>query len=93
MSESSVSVSIMDRDYKIACSAEDRPSLLKAAAMVDTRMRDVRSAQKTLTIERIAVLVALTLASDVLRQTESNEVVERLQALSERLGEALSTTD
>ena len=60
-----VEVNILDRAYKLVCSPEEKPMLLECAAMVDTRMRQVKQAGKLQSADRIAVMAALTLAREV----------------------------
>ena len=45
---SPVSVSILDREYQIACPPEERPGLIAAAAFLDGKMREVRNAARIL---------------------------------------------
>lgn len=67
-----VSVKILDREYWVSCTPQERPHLLAAAAMVDERMRDLRQQSRTAGIDRIAVLVALNLANE-LQQLKQNQ--------------------
>ena len=60
-------VSLLGRDYKIACDESERTELDEAVAMLDRRMREIRAAGKTGGAERIAVMAALNLAHDLLR--------------------------
>lgn len=60
-------VSLLGRDYKIACDESERAELDEAVAMLDRRMREIRAAGKTGGAERIAVMAALNLAHDLLR--------------------------
>ena len=60
-------VSLLGRDYKIACDESERAELDGAVAMLDRRMREIRAAGKTGGAERIAVMAALNLAHDLLR--------------------------
>ena len=61
-----VTVSILDREYMIACTAEERAGLIAAAAFLDGRMREVRNNARTATVDRIAVLAALNVAHELL---------------------------
>ena len=60
-------VSILGRDYKIACRESERAELMQAVALLDARMREIRDAGKVAAIDRIAVMAALNLAHEVLR--------------------------
>ncbi|MEY4083317.1 MAG: hypothetical protein RL483_686 [Pseudomonadota bacterium] len=61
-----VEVTIVDRAYKLVCPPDEKPMLLECAAMVDTRMRQIKQAGKLQSADRIAVMAALTLARDLL---------------------------
>lgn len=60
-------VSILGRDYKVACRDSERSELMQAVALLDKRMREIRDAGKVAAIDRIAVMAALNLAHDLLR--------------------------
>lgn len=61
-----IEVRILDRDYRLAVSDSGRSQLLEAVRMVDDRMRSIRDAGKILAPDRIAVIVALQLAGEML---------------------------
>jgi cell division protein ZapA len=60
-------VSLLGRDYKVACKPGEEAELRDAVAFLDHRMREVRESSKSASTERIAVMVALNLAHDFLR--------------------------
>jgi cell division protein ZapA len=96
MSAEPVSVSILDREYLVACPTDERDSLRAAASLLDGRLRDLRNAARNATPERIAVLAALNLAHELLqvrsRSGASNHVVDaELAALRIRLDAALGS--
>ncbi|HVF63394.1 MAG TPA: cell division protein ZapA [Casimicrobiaceae bacterium] len=66
-------VSILGRDYRIACKEDEREALLQAVAHLDTRMREIRDTGKVAGIDRIAVMAALNIANDLLRERKSAE--------------------
>lgn len=59
-------VSIMGREYRVACSPEEREALLAAVAHVDERMREIATRSSAATPERVAVMAALNIAHDAL---------------------------
>lgn len=67
-----IDVRILDRDYKLAVSAEDKPQLLEAARAVDERMRTIRDAGRVIGNDRIAVMAALQLANELVGQRALN---------------------
>jgi len=61
-------VSLLGRDFKVACKETERAELTDAVALLDRRMREIREAGKIAGAERIAVMAALNLAHDLLRE-------------------------
>ena len=57
-------VRIMGREYRVACTAEEREALLAAVDLVDARMRDIAQRTKTTIAERVAVMAALNIAHE-----------------------------
>ncbi|MEZ5456944.1 MAG: cell division protein ZapA [Lysobacteraceae bacterium] len=92
-----VNLRILDREYLVACPPDERDSLLSAAQLVDSRLRDVRNAHRSATLDRWAVLVALNLANELgqlqrqLRQRDS-ELERSLEGLTQRLDGLLAQT-
>ena len=87
-------VRLLDREYQVACPAEERADLLDSAEYLDTKMREVRDSGKVAGLERIAVISALNLANELIklrRQGSSldGDVGARLRTLRERVESAL----
>ncbi len=85
-----VNVRILDRDYTVGVTPEERNSLLAAARVLDERMREVRGNNRMVAMERIAVLAALNLAHELEILREENRTRDRalanaLDALERRL--------
>jgi cell division protein ZapA len=92
-----VSVSILDREFLIACTPEERPGLIAAASYLDGKMREVRSAARAPGLDRIAVLAALNIAHELvnLRQMSSSagsDVAQHVQAIKHKLEGVLSAS-
>ncbi len=62
-----VSVRILEKEYVVACPYEERSALLDAAEFLNARMREVRDNGKVVGLDRIAVMVALNLANELMR--------------------------
>ena len=96
MSEATpVTVNILDREFLIGCTPEERPGLLAAASYLDGKMREVRGATRMQSVDRIAVLAALNMAHELLQaknnsESQSNVVAQQLQALRAKLDAALA---
>ncbi len=91
-----VKVTILDKEYLIACPEDEKESLLRSAEMLHRRMREVRDSGKVVGADRIAVMVALNLAHDLLRAEETgtdlaDALEERLRAMDRRLATVLDS--
>jgi cell division protein ZapA len=90
-----VAVSIFGKEYRVACEPGAETELLEAARLLDARMREVRSAGKVIGTDRIAVMVALNLAHELLEEkseqhSAAGSANKRLRALRERIEIALN---
>jgi cell division protein ZapA len=89
-----VSVRILDKDYFVACPAEERSDLIDSAAFLNTRMKEIRDTGKVVGADRIAVMAALNIANELLRLREldhasQTEAGTRVRQLRERVETAL----
>jgi cell division protein ZapA len=64
-------VAILGRPYKVACRESERAELMEAVGLLDARMREIRDAGKTGGVDRIAVMAALNIANELLRERKS----------------------
>jgi cell division protein ZapA len=89
-----VSVRLLDREYQVACPAEERSDLLDSAEYLDTKMREVRDSGKVVGLDRIAVISALNLANELIKLRRNGSAVDtdvgaKLKTLRERVESAL----
>ncbi len=90
-----VHVTIMDKDYQIACPANEREALHRAAEELDERMRVIRSSGNVIGLERIAVMTALNLCYELHQtkgqgQSTSKASTDALKRMMDKLSEALT---
>ena len=62
----SVPVRIMGKEYNVECPPDEHEALVQSAEFVNERMSAIRKRGKALGSERIAVMVALNLARELL---------------------------
>ena len=79
-----VSLTIMGKEYKIACDFDEQESLLESAKQLDEKMRKIRNAGKINGDDRIAVMVALNVAHELQLLKDEN------LRLNKNLNECLS---
>jgi cell division protein ZapA len=94
MSAHTVTVKILDKDYQVACPPEQERGLIEAARHLDKQMRNVRDSGKVIGLERIAVMVALNTAyqllnNDAQASETSKTALDDVKKLSDRIDDAL----
>lgn len=87
-----VSVRILDREYTVGVGegAGERESLIDAARLLDSKMREVRGDNRMAAVDRVAVLAALNLAHELQQlraqqHAREGEVAQTLRDLNRRL--------
>ncbi|HEY7886328.1 MAG TPA: cell division protein ZapA [Cellvibrionaceae bacterium] len=87
MSNNTVYVKILDKEYQVACPPEERGALLQSAQVLDERMRMIKNSGSVIGLERIAVMAALNLSHELIQAqsgggnagTTDNAALQRLQ--------------
>ena len=64
-------ITLLGREFKVGCKEHERAELMDAVAMLDERMRQIREGGKIAAVDRIAVMAALNLANELLRERKS----------------------
>ena len=80
-----VNVRILDREFTVGVEPAERDSLVAAATLLDSRMRELRGSNRMAALDRVAVLTALNLAHELLQLRGQSE--RRDEALNRTLGE------
>jgi cell division protein ZapA len=67
MSEAkTLQISIMGREFRVACSPEEEPRLLEAVDYLNKKMLEIRDAGKVIGLERIAIMAAINIAHELM---------------------------
>lgn len=61
-----VNVRILEKEYQIACPADQRATLLDCAELLNNKMREIRDSGRVIGLDRIAVMAALNLAHELI---------------------------
>ncbi len=98
MSGNQETIHLLDKEYTVACPADERDGLLESARLLDAKMREIRSGGKVLGNERIVVMAALNVIFELLREKQSNsgsnqEIELRLKLIQDKLASALEQED
>ncbi len=89
-----INITILDKEYKIACPSGEQSALLASAEYLDSKMREVRDSGSIIGSERIAVITALNIAHELLNSNQlqddlSETIPPRLKSLKHKIAEAL----
>ncbi len=77
-------ITLLGKEYRVACPPEQRAALLDAAAYVDGKMRDIAEKTKSNLAERIAVMAALNIAHEHL--CGNQDVLQMDQKIESEIG-------
>jgi len=89
-----VNVKILEKEYQVACKAEERADLLDSAELLNASMQQIKDSGKVTGLDRIAVMAALNMANELIQVRGKEASIEtdaagRLQAMRERVESAL----
>ncbi|MFK5915455.1 MAG: cell division protein ZapA [Woeseiaceae bacterium] len=93
-----VSIRILDKEYTIACSNDERHDLLRSADFLDKKMREIRDSGKIVGSDRIAVMAALNISHELLSQgggvSEEDPMFSvRIRSIQEKIDDALTRSN
>jgi cell division protein ZapA len=89
-----ITVHILDKEYKVACTPEERKALQASAQMLDGKMREIRNQAGVVGLDRVAVMAALNMAHELLQLRGQSETFhaslgQRLKSLEDKLASRL----
>ena len=93
-SSDGITIHILEKEYLIACSEDERHDLLRSAEYLDKKMREIRDTGKIIGSDRIAVMAALNISHELLAkdgsgtQTDSS-IAPRIRSIQEKIDDAL----
>ena len=97
MQAKGINITIMGREFSVACPPEEQEDLMDAARYLDKNMKEIQKTGKIIGAERCAIMAALNITNDLLqlrRATVGQErVQERLNSLQQRIDEVLQDAE
>jgi cell division protein ZapA len=89
-----VTIRILEKEYHVACPAEEQGDLLASAELLNGKMREIRDSGKVVGLDRVAVMAALNLANELLKARHQDDELKnivnlRIKTMRERLDSAL----
>ncbi|MBW3551042.1 MAG: cell division protein ZapA [Proteobacteria bacterium] len=80
-----VVIRLLDREYTVGCEPAERDSLLSAAKLLDSKMREIRGSNRMAALDRVAVLAALNFAHELQQLRDEGE--DRDRELTRTIGD------
>lgn len=90
-----VSIRVLDKEYMISCSEDEKEALLESARVLNERMRQVRDSGKVLGTERMAVVTALNVIYESTQERHRLEshaasTAAEIRRIEDKIGRALA---
>lgn len=89
----SVKVSIMQREFTIACKEEESQGVIEAATYLDKQMREIVDNNQALGADRCAIMAALNISHELLEARKSmgegNDMSQRIDKLHAKIDDAM----
>lgn len=88
--QKTLTVTILEREYRVACPEGQEGKLEEAARSLDRKMQEIRTTGKVFGIERIAVMAALNLTRELLdREPVVTQDLDALARLESKIDSAM----
>ena len=95
MAAETLTLTLLDREYRIACAPDERADLLACARYLDQKMLAIRGQGKVVGADRVAVMAALQITQELFRAKNADglsvgDLKRRLRDLNQLADELLA---
>jgi len=91
--QESLSIKILEKEYRVACPADEKENLLASANMLNEKLNEIKNKGSVIGTERIAVMAALNMSHELLNGRalveEHAELNDRIDSLSEKIDNSM----
>lgn len=88
-----VTVTILGKEFIVACPENERAALVAAAGYLDKKMREIQASGKVMGTERTAIMAALNIAHELIELRERGgmavDTVQKIKFLQSKIDAAL----
>jgi len=89
-----VSLNILDKEYRVSCTENERAGLESSARFLDEKMQDIKQSGRIVGLDRIAVMAGLNITHDLLTEGQkktgmSLDINDKINALQNKLDFAI----
>ncbi|KXJ50092.1 MAG: cell division protein ZapA [Cycloclasticus sp.] len=90
-----ISLHILDKEYRVSCSEAERPGLESSARFLDEKMQSIKQSGRIVGMDRIAVMAGLNITHDFLVEEQkksglSLDISDKINALQNKLDFAIN---
>jgi cell division protein ZapA len=89
----SLSIIILDKEYRVACPPGEEESLLASAHELNKKLSEIKKKGAVIGTERIAIMAALNICHEMLTgksiQVEHADLNSRIESLSEKIDSSI----
>lgn len=88
-------VTILDKEYRVACTTGEKQGLIESARYLDEKMKSLKSQVGVVGVDRLTVITALNITYEMLQsqhtaESRNNDIKNRLTALGKKIDASLS---
>ena len=88
------SLHILDKEYRVSCTEEQRAGLESSARYLDEKMQTIKQSGRVVGLDRIAVMAGLNITHDFLAENQkksgaSLDISDKINALQNKLDFAI----
>ena len=91
--QDSLSIIILDKEYRVACPPGEQESLQASANELNRKLTEIKAKGAVIGTERIAIMAALNLCHEMLTgktiQAENTELNTRIESLSDKIDSSM----
>jgi len=88
-----LSITILGKEYRVACPEEEKENLLASAELLNEKLNEIKQQGSVIGTERIAIMTALNMSHEILHNqslsSDHDDLNQRIDALSERISDSL----
>lgn len=88
-----VTVSILGKEFRVACPDDEHDSLIAAASYLDRKLREIQASGKVIGTERTAIITALNITHELLELRRSGglseDATQKVRLLRNKIDAAL----
>ena len=93
-----IDITILDRQYRVACPDDEREELMASVAYLDRKMREIKDSGKIAGADRVAVMAALNITHELLSAKtgagfDLGEYKRRMLSMNSLVDEALASQE